>query len=99
MKKYIRPKLTGHKVLYKGLRYWVFEVSPAFPFESYEDYYNIVLYDCLHDGVITGGKIGEDGVIHGDVQFGQGKIDVSGKTLIEFIQNSTASSDWVHAQS
>ena len=99
MKKYIRPKLTGHKVLYKGLRYWVFEVSPAFPFEGYEDYYGIVLYDCLHDGVITGGRMGDDGFIRGDVQFGQGNIEVSGKTLNEFIQNSIAASDWCHKES
>ena len=99
MKKYIRPKLAGHKVLYKGLRYWLFEISPSLPFKGYEDYYNIVLYDCLYDGVITGGRIDDDGVIRGDVQFGQGNIDVSAQTLTEFIGNSIAASDWAHKES
>jgi hypothetical protein len=84
--------------LYKGLRYWIFQVSASFPFEGFEDYYDIVLYDCFWDGAITGGKIGSDGVIRGDVQFGQGNIEVAGRTLAEFLSEGVSASDFVHRE-
>ena len=95
--RYTRPILHGHKTLYKGRRYWVFEVSSEFPYKGYEEDFSMVLYDCLYDGVITGGKI-EAGHIKGYVQFGMGNIDVSGATLTEFIEDATSSSDWVHRE-
>ena len=94
--KYTRPKLSGHKVLYKGLRYWAFEVSAEFPFEGFEKYGEFVLYDCFFDYTITYGKKGLDGVIRGEVQYGQGSIDVSGITVKDFIDAAVGMSLWVH---
>ena len=96
--KYIRPELFGHKVLYKGLRYWVFEVDADFPFDGLEKYGELVLYDCLYLYAITSGKKGSDGVIRGSVQFGQSSIEVSGKSLEEFIDDAVATSLWVHKE-
>lgn len=94
LSRYSRPNLHGHKTLYKGKRYWVFEVSSEYPFEGYEEEFSLVLYDCLYGGVITGGKM-EEGKLKGYIQFGMGSIDVSGVTLRDFIEDAKATSNWV----
>ena len=34
VQKYTPPQLSGHKVAYKGKRYWVIEIDEAHPFEG-----------------------------------------------------------------
>ncbi len=43
--KYIYPNLNGHKVLYKGKRFWVFEISTEFPFNGMEKFCQVIVYD------------------------------------------------------
>ncbi len=52
MSKYTPPKLDGHKVLYKGKRYWIYEIDEEHPctehpYETFERYYEVVVYDKL----------------------------------------------------
>ena len=42
---YIYPDLNGHKVLYKGKRFWIFEISKEFPFRGYEEFCDVIVYD------------------------------------------------------
>lgn len=95
---YIRPALDGHKVLYKGRRYWVFSVNQDFPFEGEEEYYDMVFWDGLLGVPITGGKIGEDGVIRGSIQYGQGGIDVAGPSIKDFVEDVKATCDWLERE-
>ena len=85
-------------MLYRGRRYWVFEVSSDKPFEGQEDFYDIVFWDGLYGAVITGGSTGIDGVIRGSVQYGQGGIDVSGKTVKEFVDDCVNTCAWINKE-
>lgn len=95
---YIRPELDGHKILYKGRRYWVFSVSQDFPFQGEEEYYDMVFWDGFIGAPITGGKIGEDGVIRGSIQYGQGGIDVKGATVEDFVEDARATCEWLQKE-
>lgn len=52
MSKYTPPQLSGHTVLFKGTRYYVFKVSKDHPFEGYEDGYTVLVYDKLYGTVV-----------------------------------------------
>lgn len=95
---YSKPELDGHKVLYKGRRYWVFEVSADHPFEGEEEYYDLVFWDGFYGAVITGGATGDDGVIRGFIQYGQGGIDVQGMTVREFVDDCVATCEWIQRE-
>jgi hypothetical protein len=52
MSRYTPPELDGHKVLYSGKRYWIFEIDEEHPYtqhpyETFETYYELVVYDKL----------------------------------------------------
>ena len=47
MRKYIPPTLSGHKVLYKSRRFWIFEIDKEHPYESFEESYALIVYDNL----------------------------------------------------
>ena len=53
MSRYIRPKLNGNEVLYKGRRFWAFRVSDATPFEGNEDFGSIVVWDGIYGIVVA----------------------------------------------
>lgn len=53
MKKiYKQPVLDGHSILYDGKRYLIFSVSEKTPFEGYENYSQVIIYDRLHGYVL-----------------------------------------------
>lgn len=88
--KYTRPILSGHKVLYKGLRFWIFEISKDFPFNGIEEYANLVVYDCLKDYVMIDGVQDPDGSVTGFIQIGQGGIDIGGRDARQFLDHAVA---------
>lgn len=45
--KYTPPTLSGHTVLYKSRRYWIFEIDKDHPYESFEEHYEVIVYDKL----------------------------------------------------
>jgi hypothetical protein len=54
MPKFARPHLDGHRVLYKGKRYWVIEVDADHPFEGIDaSCAEFVVYDLLARGVVA----------------------------------------------
>lgn len=47
------PKLNGHRTLFKGKRFYVFEVSTECPFEGYEAEADVVVFDKLYGDVVA----------------------------------------------
>jgi hypothetical protein len=78
-KRYTEPKLKNHKILYKGKRYWVFEIDKEHPFENMEDVCSIIVYDKFCDGIACYCNYKEDGTIVGDIPYSQQSIDIEGK--------------------
>lgn len=82
--KYRRPYLNGYKVLYKGRRFWVFEISNQTPFGGAEEFYNLIAYDCLNDCILITAVL-ENNKITGDIPVGQDSLEVTGKDVSEFL--------------
>lgn len=91
---YTRPKLNGHPILYKGRRFWAFEVSDQFPYNREEEFSDVVVYDCLNEVVMISGKRGKDGSLTGYVPVGQDGIEVTGKDVKDFVDNAWATWKW-----
>lgn len=85
--RYKKPILNGHKVLYKGRRYWVFEVSKEFPFHGCEDIDKIVVYDGVYNNEIAWCHVDEKGEYIGGVPCGQHLLGVSGKNVRELVDD------------
>ena len=77
--RYREPKLTNHKILYKGKRYWVFEIDKEHPFENMEDVCSIIVYDKLCDGIAAYCDYSKNGKIVGGIPYSQQSIDIEGK--------------------
>jgi hypothetical protein len=77
--KYTEPELTNHKILYKGKRYWVFEISKENPYENMENVCSIIVFDKLCGGIAGYCNYKEDGTIVGDIPYSQQSIDIEGK--------------------
>ena len=84
---YIYPELNGHKVLYKGKRFWVFEISSEFPFEGHEDNCDVIVYDKDLGGAMAGAKKTTKGY-EGDIFNILYTIEISGETPTELIDSA-----------
>lgn len=87
--RYIYPKLNGHKIIYKGKRFWVFEINSEFPFEGYEEYSEVIVYDkecgCAMAAAQKTLK-GYEGSIIGP----QNSIEISAATPTELVDSAIA---------
>ena len=84
---YIFPELNGHKVLYKGKRFWVFEISSKFPFDGHEEYFDVIVYDKNLGGAMAGAKKTTKGY-EGDIFDNLQTIEISGGTPTELIDSA-----------
>jgi len=84
---YIYPELNSHKVLYKGKRFWVFEISSKFPFEGHEEYCDVIVYDKVIGGAMAGAKKTTKGY-EGDIFDTLYKIEISGESPTELIDSA-----------
>jgi len=67
--RYIPPVLNGHKILYKGKRYLVFEVSSEYPYEGYEEFCEFVIFDksdAIYNGIVASCSRQSDGTFSGE---------------------------------
>jgi hypothetical protein len=87
--KYIYPALKGHKILYKGKRFWVFEVSSEFPFEGYEEYCNLIVYDKEGGCAVAGAHKTSKGY-QGSIIGPQNSFEIFGKTPTELVDSAIA---------
>ena len=81
---YIYPDLNGHKVLYKGKRFWIFEISKEFPFRGYEEFCDVIVYDKKDGAEMAGAKKTTSGFI-GSLIGPRESIEVSGSSPIELL--------------
>lgn len=93
---YTRPVLVGHNVPYKGKRYWVIQIDKDHPFENYENDCSYIVFDKSYGGcVISWCERDDEGSFKGYIQYGQGSIDVEGKTPKELVQSVVKSFKWI----
>jgi len=86
MTTYKQPKLSGHKVLYKGRRFIAFEISDKFPFESFEDKFQFAIFDRLYDATLAVGVVNSNGTYQGELAFSVVEISIPPcETLREFL--------------
>lgn len=94
MYKYHQPDIDGYKVLYKGRRYWVFEVSKTYPYRGYEDISSFVFYDGLLDIDMGWGHINSKGEFEGAIPYGQHSLDVREHSIRDFVRNMAKEATW-----
>jgi len=84
--KYIYPDLNGHKVLYKGKRFWVFEISSEFPFNGMEEFCQVIVYDKEYGCEIAEANNSADGYC-GSLIGPQESVEVSGSSAVELVDS------------
>ena len=92
--RYFKPALNGHKILYKGRRFWVFEVSKKFPFFGSEELDKIVVFDGVYNRDICWCHINEKGEFEGLVPHGQHTLSVFGETIKELVNDVSRTVRW-----
>ena len=86
-KNYLYPDIDGHKVIYKGKRFWIFEISAEFPYQGYEEYCDVIVYD-KKDGVeMASAQKTSDGFI-GSLIGPRESVDVSGNSPLELFESA-----------
>jgi len=84
--KYIYPDLNGHKVLYKGKRFWVFEISSEFPFKGMEEFCQVIVYDKGYGCEVAGAEKTANGYC-GSLIGPQDSVEVSGCSPEELVDS------------
>jgi hypothetical protein len=88
LNQYTLPKLEGHNVLYKGKRFWIFEISLIFPFGGYENNREqVIVYDKVYGAPVACAcktADGFDGALTGTMD----RVEVGGATLQDFLTNT-----------
>ena len=78
---YNPPKLDGHKIIYKGKRFWIFEISKRYPFYGLEISFDVLIFDKTTgpgiEGVIGCARKNSMG-FSGELAFGQERYEISG---------------------
>jgi hypothetical protein len=63
--KYKEPNIGDNKVVYKGKRYWVIELSGKIEIEGFgSDFCDYVMYDKLYEAILATIKRNEDGTLN-----------------------------------
>ena len=93
--KYFLPELNDHLVLYKGKRYWVFEIDDEHPFENYEKDCSIIVFDKLCGGVAAWVDELPDSTYKGYMPYSQQSIDIYGDTIKEIVHEVIRWTHWI----
>ena len=85
---YKSPALDGHKILYKGKRFWIFEISMKYPFQGYEGVEDrVIIYDKVYGApvaCVVKNKVGFDGKLTDTMD----TVEVGGKSLQDLLANT-----------
>ena len=86
--KYTLPKLNGHKVVYKGRRFWIFEIDEKHPFQGYEGIQDrLIVYDKVYGSPVASvGKTsrGFEGALIGTMD----RVEVGGASTQDLLVNT-----------
>jgi hypothetical protein len=83
---YFYPEITGNKILYKGKRFWIFEISSEFPFQGYEEFSEIIVFDKHAGSEMAAAKKTADGY-EGSLIGPQESVGVSGNSPTELLES------------
>ena len=83
---YTYPEIKDHKVLYKGKRFWIFEISLEFPYKGEQDYFDVIVYDKHYGADIAGVRKTSDGYV-GVLIGAMDSVSVSGKSPIDLLES------------
>lgn len=83
---YTYPEIKDHKVVYKGKRFWIFEISAEFPYEGKQDFFDVIVYDKSYGIDIAGVRKTSDGYV-GELIGPMDHVDVSGKLPIDLLES------------
>jgi hypothetical protein len=89
------PVLNGHKTLYKGRRYWVFEINNETPFQNYEGVCQFLVFDKAVGCVCAWGNYGKNEILCGYIQYGQGCIDFESNSPKDFVEKMVKWYKWI----
>jgi hypothetical protein len=93
--KYCYPELNHHLVLYKGKRYWAFEIDEDHPYENYEQACSIIIFDKLCGGVAASVDKLPDSTYKGYIPYSQQSIDIYGKTIQDIVYQVIKWTIWI----
>jgi hypothetical protein len=82
------PKLDGHKILYKGRRYIMFEMNTEHPYEGYEAFNSIALWGGGCGSVCAFADRLPNGKLLGNLAFTMDMVEVKADTPRQFIDEN-----------
>lgn len=82
---YTPPNLVNHKVIYKGKRYWVFEVNSENPYEDAEKFSSLLVFDKLYGAVAAFCNRISDSEYEGEIPIGQNSIEIKAKNIKDLV--------------
>jgi uncharacterized membrane protein len=88
MSLYSYPKLYGNKILYKGRRYIMFEMNAEHPYEGYESFSSIALWDSNQSNICAFADRTSNGQLTGHLAFTMDKVEVNGDKPRQFIDET-----------
>ncbi len=83
---YTYPEIKDHKILYKGKRFWIFEISSAFPYKGEQQRFDVIVYDKHYGADIAGVRKTANGYV-GSLIGTMDSVSASGKSPIELLEN------------
>ena len=83
---YFYPAIKDHKVLYKGKRFWIFEISSEFPYQGYEKHCDVIVYDKSYGAEIACVRKTANGYV-GSLTGTMDSVSVSGGSPIELLES------------
>lgn len=83
---YFYPRISEENIVYKGKRFWVFKISVEAPYQGYEAYFEVIIYDRKTGVEIAGAKKTADSYI-GSLIGPQDSVRVSGNSPIELLES------------
>ena len=87
-KTYIFPNIDKKQIIYKARRYIMFQISPEYPYEGYEAFNSIVLWDGEFGRICAFADLLPSGKLTGHLAFTMDKVEVKGDTPRQFIDEN-----------
>ena len=88
LSRYTPPKLDGHKILYKGKRFWIFEIDAKYPFQGYEGVHKqVIVYDKAYGVAVSCAMKTAQG-FEGRLTCAMDSVEVAGSSLQKLLENS-----------
>jgi hypothetical protein len=86
--RYTPPELDGHNIIYKGKRFWIFEINEKYPFHGLEKDYDTVVFDkAFGNWPLACARKTPKGY-EGSLAFTQDRVEISGDSPEELLRST-----------